>query len=704
MLNKPIVANSVFDSGSGTAASPYVITTLAQLKAVSNYPSAYFILEADINDALTSSLCSTSSPFKGNFNGNGHTVIVSISDSEELVTGLFSWNTSGSILNLNVSGNITFSSKNVSDNVTNSNFNIFEDMMLLGENAFASGINLSDYAGGGGIAGYNKGKITGCTSSVTVSVLSSIQYTGVGGIVAYNAGTITDCNSSAAVSASGSIALAGIGGIAGCNAGTITSCTSSAVLSTSGSSINNMAIGGLAGYNMANISNSSATGDVSPFSATGTICEGGLIGYAVINSTVSDSFASGTVATGTASGNIHKGGLIGYSVKANIGGCSASGMIPASTVTDDQVNEGGLIGRADNTTISNCHATGNVTGGTGSRIGIGGLIGMNQETAVSDCYATGTVTSPVGSGTLRAGGLIGYNKFGTIDDCYAEGDVSGSGYLGGLVGLNYNEDSVDANNNHYIKTLALVKNSHASGNVTASLEYGGGLIGVVASSGSTALAEISYGITGCYATGDVTVSSGATTVGGLFGMLQTMSAQDCFYSGTVTVISSCNAGGIAGWTECDSVIDNCYSTGNAYGMNVASGSTTLLGGLVGYMKSGTAQYSYFAGNVQGANAYAGGLIGKAKGTVTNCYWNIDLIKNSIGNSTGNTGTGLTTDQMTGDSAEANMADLNFNSVWTAKSNSSEGGSIVRYYPQLSVFANSTSSDIQAASLESVTIK
>ncbi len=104
-----------------------------------------------------------------------------------------------------------------------------------------------------------------------------------------------------------------------------------------------------------------------------------------------------------------------------------------------------------------------------------------------------------------------------------------------------------------------------------------------------------------------------------------------------------------------------------------------------------------------SNYPTGGLIEKENGTATNCCWNTDLIKNSIGNSASNTGTGLTTDQMTGDSAETNMADLNFTSVWTAKSNSSESGSIVRYYPQLSMF-NNTSSDIQATSLESVTIK
>lgn len=141
-----------------------------------------------------------------------------------------------------------------------------------------------------------------------------------------------------------------------------------------------------------------------------------------------------------------------------------------------------------------------------------------------------------------------------------------------------------------------------------------------------------------------------------------------------------------------------------YGANVTSGSTTLLGGLVGYMKSGTTQYSYSAGNVNGTNAYTGGLIGKAKETVTCCYWNTDLVNNSIGNSTVNAGTGLSTDQMTGNSAAANMESLNFTSVWTAKANSSESGSIVKYYPQLSVFTNSTSSDIQAVSLESVTVK
>lgn len=706
-MDESIIANGVFDGGSGTADSPYVITTVSQLKAVSNYPSAYFILEADITEPLTTILCNSKSPFKGNFNGNGHMVTVSITNSTEHLVGLFSCNLSGTISNLHVSGTITLTCMSALWSVNESKLNL-EDIKLLSEDIFSKAIDMSTYAAAGGITGYNKGTITDCTSAVTVSATSSIKFTGLGGIAGYNAGIITSCTSSSSVLTSSTFDFAGLGGIAGCNEGKISSCKSSAELSTSGSVINSIAAGGLVGYNDSIVSSSSATATVSPSSAIKTICEGGLIGYTDKKSIVSDSFASGIVTTDSASGNVHKGGLIGYGTEANISGCSASGEVPSSTATDDQLTEGGLIGFVSKSTVSNCHAIGNVTGGTGNRTAIGGLIGWNEETDVSDCYATGTVYTPCYNYYLWEGGLVGFNRYSTIDTCYAQGDVSGSGDnadIGGLVGYCLSMNDVDENNKPYIVKLALVKNSYASGNVTCSNAYAGGLIGYVKSSNMTCLPEVVFGVIECYATGNVTQSSGKNTIeGGLIGLMCTVSAQKCFYTGTVKGFF--NVGGIAGSIDCDSILDNCYSTGDIYGSLTGA----YLGGLIGSLgaNTSTARYCYAAGKINGINAVMGGLVGYVVYTLSDCCWNTDLTENSVGYAV-NSGTvsdnyGLTTDQMTGDSAETNMACLDFTSIWQTKSNSTEGGVAVRYYPQLSAFANSTSSDIKAASLKSVTVK
>jgi uncharacterized membrane protein YeiH len=49
---------------------------------------------------------------------------------------------------------------------------------------------------------------------------------------------------------------------------------------------------------------------------------------------------------------------------------------------------------------------------------------------VSNCYSTGSV-----SGTSYVGGLVGYN-YGAVSNCYSRGTVSGSYDIGGLVGYN----------------------------------------------------------------------------------------------------------------------------------------------------------------------------------------------------------------------------------------------------------------------------
>src|ERR1051326_2021648 len=91
---------------------------------------------------------------------------------------------------------------------------------------------------------------------------------------------------------------------------------------------------------------------------------------------------------------------------------------------------GGWAGQADNGTfISFSHADGNVTG-SGDVGGLVGLAGNQGAGAVlSQDFATGKVSGDT------VGGLVGYNE-GQIDQSYAPGAVSGTGVAGGFVGRN----------------------------------------------------------------------------------------------------------------------------------------------------------------------------------------------------------------------------------------------------------------------------
>lgn len=126
---------------------------------------------------------------------------------------------------------------------------------------------------------------------------------------------------------------------------------------------------------------------------------------------------------------------------------------------------GGLVGYlTTNGKINNCYVTGSGTIKAAANH-LGGLVGYfhGSNINISNCYVTKNLSSSNG----YVGGIVGYiNGIGTISNCYATGSVSGSNYIGGLIGhTNANGGSVILNNCYYV------------GNVEASSTMAGGLIG-----------------------------------------------------------------------------------------------------------------------------------------------------------------------------------------------------------------------------------
>jgi len=156
-------------------------------------------------------------------------------------------------------------------------------------------------------------------------------------------------------------------------------------------------------------------------SGYGTV--GSLSGYLISSGAVSDCHSSCQV-TG---GYYHVGGLIGLVDQSTVSRCHSTG-----TVSDTLSFVGGLIGTIDNYgSVTESFATGSVSGGGC----VGGLLGYNiRYSTVNKCYATGPVTLVRSS---AVGGLVGYNKtYATISQSYSTGLVTGSAYVGGLVGWN----------------------------------------------------------------------------------------------------------------------------------------------------------------------------------------------------------------------------------------------------------------------------
>ena len=152
---------------------------------------------------------------------------------------------------------------------------------------------------------------------------------------------------------------------------------------------------------------------------------------------------------------------------------------------------------------------------------VGGLVGLNTGTISGSYVITGTGSSVTGSDST--GGLVGDND-GTISNSYVIGSVMGRDGVGGLVGNNGG-------------TSGSISNSYATGSVTSSRDFAGGLVGYNTRT-----------ISNSYATGSV---SGSDHIGGLVGHNENGSStyegvtRNSYAIGVVTGTGS-NVGGLIG--------------------------------------------------------------------------------------------------------------------------------------------------------------
>ena len=242
------------------------------------------------------------------------------------------------------------------------------------------------------------------------------------------------------------------------------------------------------------------------------------------------------------------------------------------------------------------------------------------------------------------GGLIG-RSLGTIDlSVHTDGDVSGSSYVGGLAGYNssviknsYSEGNVLGKENNVGglvgQGLGEIINSHSRGNVSGR-DSVGGLIGSMQSRIRATYAEAEFVegrnsvgglvgtvidfIDGSHFEGDSV--TGVYQVGGLAGYAA--KAIDSSYS-TASVKGDDNVGGLVGSAYGN--VSNSYATGNIIGdVEHSSAGNDNLGGLVGYQYSGFISKSMALGNVYGTTKL-GGLVGRFEGTsISQSYANGDV--------------------------------------------------------------------------------
>jgi len=398
---------------------------------------------------------------------------------------------------------------------------------------------------------------SGTIENLTLShanVTSQSAYSGI--LAGYNNGTIEN------VSVSGtSTGVYAVGGLLGQNDDLGTVSTSTANVSVIGSNPNNGEVeeaGGFVGEDEGSIYGSYSLGAVT--NATGSdelYYVGGFAGLE--GGDLSYDYATGPiiVTSDASQESQYIGGFVGYD--------GSAGSIDHSYTTgnisdpDDYAYEiGGFAGYSGGT-LSYDHSAGSVyldNDGNGDIYYIGGFVGGADTDPIADCYATGSVTAAFPGTIEYVGGFAGYND-DPVSDSYSTGDVEGNVYIGGFSGY----------------SGAVLSQVFATGSSVLfgdSPSYVGGLVGLVYSE-----------IDDAYSTGNISLDSGVTgnpeDIGGLIGDDSDANINRTYASGNVSVgTSSSGVGGLIGYYPQDA-----SSLTNSYSVGTVSGGADV-GGLVGF--------------------------------------------------------------------------------------------------------------------------
>ncbi|TKX85768.1 hypothetical protein EXE43_11890 [Halorubrum sp. SS5] len=677
-------------AGNGTEADPYRIANASELQAMADDLNANYTLITDVNASNTvqwndgrgfdpiggdASNRSSLPAFTGTFDGDGHTVTgLAIDRPNETYTGLFGSLESGTVEDVALAdhavtgesqvGSLVGVSRNSTiTNVTTAGLVRGTGRLVGGTVGISRTSTLANVTASGDVVGANSpvGGLTGSvvqTSTVRdVTVTSEVSGPDqVGGLAGFNSAGSAIRRATVSADVQGAVR---VGGLVGENQGTIRTATVSGTVNGS-NQLGGLVGGAFTGQTMRNTTASSTV--------TGSDFVGGLVGY-----TFGDIEIRNATATGEVSGAEDVGGLIGRSADdTTVRASTASGTVNGSD------NVGGLIGLSfDDTTVRASTASGTVRGSSS----VGGVVGFaTDRTVVRD-----STTSSAVDGVEVVGGLVGRAKSNsTFRYSRATGAVNASTFVGGFAGSVSGNSTVRASTASGAVTgsgqqvggfagdvdgTGTVRNVTATGNVAAANAFVGGLVGF-ASDDST--------IQGSQASGDVT---GPDAVGGAVGILtDSATIQRTTASGRVDGVTE--VGGLVGDMDFRSAIRNSTASGDVNGSSrvgglvggidgdgntvrnaAASGAVNGsedVGGLVGYNgQDNTIRDAFAVGPVTGS-VDSGGVTGRSFGAVADAYWDEQATGQ---NTTGGSAVGLTTAQMRGQAARANMSGLDFNTTW-----------------------------------------
>lgn len=202
------------------------------------------------------------------------------------------------------------------------------------------------------------------------------------------------------------------------------------------------------------------------------------------------------------------GGPVGTALNSYMNACSVN----ATTTVKGKEIVGGLSGRVQ--TATNCMSEATV----GGENHIGGIAGMAEGT-FTNCGSSATVTA---TGNYAGGIIGGANSYavvgysaGSANQCYNIGTVTGTDYVGGIIGAGGNDNSVSL--------------SYSTGEVVGNA-YVGGI------SGDGCI------VTDCYSISNVTGEDNSTTAG-IIGGNFSRNVERCYAAGEISSGYGISTGG-----------------------------------------------------------------------------------------------------------------------------------------------------------------
>ncbi|MFC3801706.1 S-layer homology domain-containing protein [Cohnella sp. GCM10012308] len=482
----------------------------------------------------------------------------------------------------------------------------------------------------GGAVGVNRAPVM-VVEVKRVQLKSTGEDVRLGGVFGENHGAVAGSKvNDTVITASG--ARGSIGGIAGLNRGSVSNSTAEAIeIKASGA---DSSAGGIVGRSegpdggRAGLNNVKLIGGEKPTVSVlaPNINAGGIVGYAkstdIVNpqamadapNFVDLSLQAASPTAGGIAGRIIDGSIVGDATNVNVDDLLI-GTVAAST----NPIIGGIAGYAEATRIEKIMSAGiNLNVNNPSTV-VGGMVGYNLATGsfIADSSTEGLSLKVNASATgTTVGGLVGVNAaragdpvinpgsaVSTLRNSRAIGTVNvtaPSALVGGMVGDN---GSLIANNNVADKVPVISRGRDA---------IVGGLAGINRATGT-----LYY----TYSNANLNVEGENTLVGGLVGQNDgavKSSYVDIEVTGRATGASSVPVylGGLVGRNS--GSIELSYFSGIA----TASGSYSVVGGLVGDQASGTVKNAYAAGEVSATkdHSFVGGLAGRiADGKISYTY-------------------------------------------------------------------------------------